>query len=321
MTLPKQKSRILVVEDEGIVAADIHDRLTRLGYMVVGTAGNGEDAMRLASTGKPDLVVMDIMLGTGMDGVETADLIRKKNDIPVVFLTAHTDEATLNRAKISQPFGYIIKPFEEHTLHTGIQMALYRHECEQKVRKMERWFSTTLQSLGDGVIAIDINGRVTFMNMVAEGLTGWSLSQAMHCPCGEVFHIINETSRKPVENPAQRALREGLIVQLAPETLLITRQGKEVSIEDSAAPVRDDAGNVTGAVVVFRDATKRRKAEIALLSQNTDVRVFTAQHLDASVLRVVIDDLDIQRGTVALHERGQTPAQQASSVVTDDDDR
>ena len=124
MTDAKEKSRILVVEDEAIVAADIQDRLTALGYQVVGTTGNGEEAVRLAARVHPNVVLMDIILDSTMDGVQAADLIRKDHDIPVIFLTAHSDEKTLQRARISEPFGYIVKPFEEHSLHATIQMSL-----------------------------------------------------------------------------------------------------------------------------------------------------------------------------------------------------
>src|SRR5579864_189395 len=110
-----EKSRILIVEDEAIVAADIEGRLSSFGYAVTGAVGTSEEAIQRVDTDKPDLVLMDIMLASNADGVATAEYIRKHNDVPVVFLTAHADEATLQRAKISQPFGYITKPFEEHT--------------------------------------------------------------------------------------------------------------------------------------------------------------------------------------------------------------
>ena len=263
-----QKTKILVVEDESIVAADIQMRLTSLGYNVAGPAGGAEEAIQISIEEKPDLVLMDINLGVGMDGVEAANQIRRDNDIPVVFLTAHSDDQTLHHAQLSEPFGYVVKPFEEQTLRTTIEVALYRHGTERKIRKLETWFSTTLRSIGDGVIAIDVEGRVTFMNMVAEGLTGWPLAQAFHLPCTEVFQIISERTRQPVENPAVIALSRGLIIQLAPETLLVSRQGKELSIEDSAAPIRDEKGEIIGAVVVFRDVTERHKSELALQRLN-----------------------------------------------------
>ncbi len=129
------KATILIVEDEAIIAADLTATLQRLGYEVCATTGFGEEAIDLALNKRPDLVLMDIRLAGAMDGVEAAGIIRRELDLPVVFLTAHSDRATLERAKLSDPFGYILKPFEELGLETHIEMALYKHRAEQKLRQ------------------------------------------------------------------------------------------------------------------------------------------------------------------------------------------
>ncbi len=133
------KINILIVEDESIVAKDIQNCLKKLGYIVVGTCSKGEDAIKAVDELKPDLVLMDIMLKGEVGGIEAADQIRKKNNIPVIYLTAYADESTLNKAKVSEPYGYIIKPFKEIDLHTSIEMAVYKHEKETAV-KNERDF-------------------------------------------------------------------------------------------------------------------------------------------------------------------------------------
>jgi len=120
-----------------------------------------------------------------------------------------------------------------------------------------------LSSIGDGVIAADSNSRVTYLNRVAEQLTGWSLAEAQGKPLESVFQIVNEETRKEVENPAIRAIREGVILGLANHTLLVTREGKEIPIDDSGAPIKDETGQLVGAVLVFREITERRKAERA----------------------------------------------------------
>jgi CheY-like chemotaxis protein len=168
--------RIFVVEDEGIVAADLEDRLKSLGYSVAGSAASAEDALSIISDTQPDLVLMDIVLRGEMTGIEAADRIRLTADIPVVFLTSHADTSTLSRACQTEPLGYLLKPFEERDLQVTIELALYRHEAGRKLRRMERWLATTLNSIGDGIVATDNAGRVTFLNPVAEGLTGWSAS-------------------------------------------------------------------------------------------------------------------------------------------------
>ncbi len=131
------------------------------------------------------------------------------------------------------------------------------------MRKQSEWLRITLASIGDAVISTDAEGRVTFMNGVAEALTGWPQAEALGRPLPDVFHIVNERTRQPVENPALRALREGTIVGLANHTVLIARDGTERPIDDSAAPMRDEAGATVGAVLVFRDVTERKRAEEA----------------------------------------------------------
>jgi len=121
---------ILIVEDEGIVAIDIRNTLERLGYGVGSVVSYGEEAVTRAAETMPDLVLMDIMLKGHMDGIEAADLIRQRLDIPVVYLTAHADKSTLERARVTEPFGYVMKPFQERELYTTIEMALYKHSME-----------------------------------------------------------------------------------------------------------------------------------------------------------------------------------------------
>ncbi len=254
-------ARILIVEDEGIEALDIQSRLMNLGYPAPDIVFSGEEAIKRVEANVPDLVLMDIMLPGDIDGVTAAEQIRAHCDVPIIYLTAYADEDTLERAKITEPYGYIVKPFNERELHITIDVALYKHEMARRLRESERWLATTLRSIGDAVIATDRDGRVTFMNPVAERLTGWKTEEALHRKLTDVFKIISRATRQPVENPAARVLREGVIVGLANHTRLIARDGSEVPIDDSAAPIRDDGHNVIGVILVFRDITEREKAE------------------------------------------------------------
>jgi len=129
------KINVLVVEDESIVAKDIQHSLKKLGYTVVDMCSSGENAIQAAEEKKPDVVLMDIMLKGEMSGIDAANIIRERLDIPVIFLTAYADESTFSKAKVTEPYGYIIKPFKEIDLHTSIEMALYKHEKEAEVKK------------------------------------------------------------------------------------------------------------------------------------------------------------------------------------------
>lgn len=129
------QTNVLVVEDESIVSKDIQHSLKKLGYHVVGAASTGEQAVELAREHVPDIILMDIMLKGEMSGIDAAEAIRKEANIPVIFLTAYADESTLAKAKVTQPYGYIIKPFKEIDIHTSIEMALYKHKKEAEVLK------------------------------------------------------------------------------------------------------------------------------------------------------------------------------------------
>lgn len=265
-------TRILIVEDEILVARDLEQQLTALGYQIAGIAATGVRALALVAETQPHLILMDIRLQGALDGITTAEQIRQRHLLPVIYLTAHTDSATVTRARVTEPFGYILKPFEERELRTVIEMALYKHEAERKLRASERRFATTLRSIGDAVIATDEQGHITYMNPTAEALTGWPLATAQGQPFANIFQIIHETTRQPAENPVTRVLQEGIVVGLANHTLLITRDGREIPIDDSAAPILDDQEHCTGVVLVFRDITERRLAEERLRASEQQVR-------------------------------------------------
>jgi PAS domain S-box-containing protein len=255
---------VLIVEDEVIVAQNLASKLEKLGYTVAGTAINGHEAVEMALAHPPQLVLMDIKLQGELDGVATVEKIKKHLDIPVIYLTAHSDPNTLSRAKISQPYGYVIKPFDERDLATQIELALYKHEADRRVREQREWLRITLTSIGDAVIATDEAGRVTFINPVAESLTGWQQDEAIGQPVQEVFRIVNEYTLKVVDDPVRKVLQSGKIVALANHTVLLRKGGGEVPIDDSGAPILDAQGRVLGVVLVFRDISGRRRAEEAL---------------------------------------------------------
>ena len=267
------KTQIMIVEDEGVVAADVKESLKILGYEVVAVVPSGEEALKKIEDKKPDLVLMDIVLDGKMNGIEATDEINSRFDIPVVYLTAYADEETMERAKVTEPFGYIIKPFGDRELHTVIEMALYKHKVEKKLKESEEWLSTTLKSIGDAVIASDSKGGVKFMNGVSQSLTGWKEEDAIGKTLEEVFHIVNEETGKGVENPAKKVLREGVVVGLANHTVLIAKDGTKRPIDDSGAPIRDARGNIIGVVLIFRDITDRRRAEKALANEKERLAV------------------------------------------------
>ena len=255
--------RVLVVEDESVVAKDIQWSLKSLGYNICGWAASGEEALEKVETLKPDLVLMDIVLKGGIDGVEAAEHIRTNFDIPVVYLTAYADEHTLQRAKVTEPFGYILKPFEERELHTTIEVALYKHKTERRIKQSQYWLSTTLKSISDGVITTNTEGQVTFLNLNAEMLTGWKESEALGKDLDWIFNVREpEGAALPVK-PWLESLREGVVVGPTSH-LLVSKNDTGIPIDYSTAPIRDERGNTIGMVLAFRDVTERKKAEMLL---------------------------------------------------------
>jgi two-component system, cell cycle sensor histidine kinase and response regulator CckA len=254
-----RNSRVMIVEDEAIVAMDLQLRVEALGHTVVGTAASAASALRQVAETRPDVTLMDIRLRGDVDGIAVAEQIRRNWDLPVVFLTAFTDTSTVARATATEPFGYIAKPVHDRELDIAIDVALHRHDAEKRVKRMERWLATTLSSIGDAVIATDQNGCVTFMNPVAQRLTGWEFGTAAGLHIDEVMPLIDEEQSSSIESPVRRVLSEGVVLGFAQRTLLVRRSGERMPIDDSASPIRSKNEGVTGVVFVFRDVTQERR--------------------------------------------------------------
>jgi two-component system cell cycle sensor histidine kinase/response regulator CckA len=260
------RPQIMVVEDESIVAEDMKAMLEGFGYAVPAVAFSGEDAVKKACDTHPDLVLMDIVLKGQMSGVEAVERIRAHCNIPVVYVTAYADEKTVRRAKVTEPFGYLLKPFDAKELQTAIEIALYKHQMEKKLYESEQRLSITLRGIGDGVMATDTRGYVTFMNPRAEVLTGWSQAEGLGRHVAEVFQVRHESAPALPESSFVKVLQEGVAVELADHNMiLMAKDGAERPIDDSAAPLKDDRGNMVGVVLVFRDITERRQLQEQLV--------------------------------------------------------
>jgi two-component system, cell cycle sensor histidine kinase and response regulator CckA len=258
-------ARILIVEDESIVARDIQKTLEHLGYEVLSIEHSGENALKRIEERTPDLVLMDIVLKGQMDGIETARLINKRTTIPVVFLTSYADDKVLEEAKKTEPFGYIIKPYDDRELKTIIEMVLYKSKMENKLRDREEWLSTTLKSIGDGVVTTDSLGNITFINPVAQFALGFSQEDALGKPLREIIKIIDQKSGEVEESPINKVLEEGTIVFPTSEKILKTYGKKEFPIDYKSAPIKDNRGNIIGAVLVLQDITERKRTEEEIL--------------------------------------------------------
>src|ERR1043165_381954 len=159
---------ILIVEDERIVAKDLQYMLGAMGYDAYAIAASADDAIARATERCPDLVLMDIRIKGSRDGIETAEALRRQFGVPVVYLTSHADDTTLDRATRTNPYGYLMKPLKAAELRSAIEISIHRHALEKQLRARERWFATTLRSISDAVVTADAEGRIASMNPAAE---------------------------------------------------------------------------------------------------------------------------------------------------------
>lgn len=284
-------ARIVVVEDDSVVAWHIQEILEQAGHTVITSVMSGADAIQIAQETQPDLVLMDICLKGSIDGVTAAEEIYSRYDIPVVYLTAHTDAITLQRAKLSAPFGYLVKPLREQDLQTTIEITLHRHQLEQRSRRTQRWFATTLASIGEGTIATDCNGTITFINSTAEALTGWQQQDALGQPITTVLQLVHADTREVLKNPLLLAIQQGKAVKLPERAMLRSRDGRDRPIGDTATPIRDETGQIIGSVFVFHDISDRRQVEVTLQRSQA---VLTAQlNEQASQLQQTLSQLSV----------------------------
>jgi PAS domain S-box-containing protein len=257
--------KVLVVEDEVITGRVISEELTLLGYAVTDLATSDEETLASISENKPDMVLMDIILkGSIRDGIEIATILRQEYHLPVIYITAHTDDATLERARRSEPYGYLVKPFDERDLRVAIETASYKHNMERQLALREAQLSTILKSTHDAVIATDRIAEVTYMNNAAENLTGWHFDEALGKEVTEIFRLVDEYSGQEIAHPVPQVLRSGQVTYLNDSTAIIDRYGIQKPVCDSASPIYLASGEIDGAVMVLWDMSDRKRAEAAL---------------------------------------------------------
>ncbi|WP_035042968.1 HD domain-containing phosphohydrolase [Desulfovibrio sp. X2] len=271
----------MIVEDEAIVALDIQSRLRSMGYDVVRQVASGEAAVSSARELRPDLILMDIMLEGPMDGIEAAGMISAEMHIPIIYLTAYADETTLQRAKVTDPFGYIIKPFEDRELSINIEMALYKHDMDRRVRDHERWLTTTLHSIGDGVVATDARGSVTFLNPAARRLLGFEDNRAVGRELDAVVHIVDEQTGDLHLDIAGQALRGEQRGELDGDLILVTRGGEKIPVQLNISLIARGDGGAQGTVLVVRDVSERRRAEQKLKDSVRQLQLTLKQTVNA----------------------------------------
>lgn len=243
---------ILVVEDERITAEDIKSGLEDSGYHVIDMVSSGNEAIESAEKHQPDLVLMDIKLKGKMDGIEAAGQIKQKFDIPVIYLTAYSDEYTVKRAKSTDHSGFILKeetgmikkPFEESELRSAIDITLYRHKME---KNHDNLLSEMLKYFNESVIATNSEGRVKLMNSTAETLTGCKLDEVVGKNISEIF--------SPLKNFKSLDIIEIKEFLINNEHSLVSN-GQDIRVKCDLNVINDDEGQLNGYILVFNEVNE-----------------------------------------------------------------
>jgi PAS domain S-box-containing protein len=248
------KGKILVVEDEPVVALDLQQEVEQLGLTVVGLAESADEALLVAEENRPDLALMDIRIVGSMDGVQTARLLREAYGIPVIFLTSYSDESTIKRAARELPYGYLTKPFQPRELKAALEVGLYREKSETQHKHDQEAITATVAGMREGVLLLSETREVRFMNTAAEDLTGWAIEDAKGKTVDAVLSLGDRNDCLPKANSAETTAEEfGLPLE--------RNGGGRILIDLCVTSLRDHDGERTGWVVTLRDAAERLRTQ------------------------------------------------------------
>jgi PAS domain S-box-containing protein len=263
-----QPARILVVEDEGIVATDIERCLEDSGFEVAAIAASADDALLEASRHSLDLVLMDIRIQGDMDGIEAGHRLHQRYGLPIVYLTAHGDRDTIERAKKTEPHGFLLKPFKPNELASAVEIALNRVRVDKEILERERSLAITMDAIGDAVLTVDAAGFVRFVNRAAEDLTGWKHDDALGRPIGEIVNVVPERTGGSQEDFRSRlGLGEHDVEADATDQFcIVDRSGARRWIAMRTVSMAGP-GSKAVHVAVLRDITRHKETERALRRQ------------------------------------------------------
>lgn len=265
------RKRISIVEDEVVSAASLKKNLTHLGYEVISIITSGEEAINKIRESQPDLIFMDINLAGKMDGIETSAVLQANFDIPIIFVTNYDNEEVLQRALITSPYQYLVKPVNKVDLRNTVEITLNRHNLEKMFKKREKWLEIILGNTIDSVIITDSKGIVFLMNSAAENLTGWKQQETIGKDYTEIFSIKNEFGENSIENPFISALQFNITVDFPENSYIISRNGSKKNINGYAIPINDDTGKPDGILLLVREFDERNGDSLNLKDKKNEL--------------------------------------------------
>lgn len=259
--------KIFIVEDEQIVALDLQDRLARLGHEIVGNVVSGEEALKRIKDAEPNLILTDIKLGGGMDGIELADAIHNRYGLPVIFVTAYSDDKTLVRVKASGACGFIIKPFADEELQATIEIGLHEHELEVKLKQSEEQYRRLFDDAPVGYHEIDCAGRLTRVNRTELEMLGYAASDMAGRP---VWDFVQESdlSRAAV----MKKLNMGKVGSQSFERNYLRRDGRALSVLVKDYPICSSNGKLLGIRSTIQDISLLKEEQAKRMSLEASLR-------------------------------------------------
>ncbi len=250
--------KIMVVDDEAVVATQLEESLTSMGYEVVGSVYSGKEAVEMARRLRPDLILMDIVMPGRLNGIDASVIVKKELDIPVIFLTAYADDNLIKRARDSEPFGYILKPFQEREIKAAIEVALYKKEMERRLCESEERYRSVVDTAIEAIITVDSRGNIISWNQAAETMFGYRADESTG---KRPAVIIPERLRKDLENEMNLIVSTGKsdIIGKTVECSGLRKDGSEFPMELSLATWKTREG--TFFTIIVRDISERKRAE------------------------------------------------------------
>lgn len=275
------EERILIVEDERLIALELEEILKSSGYIIAGTVSSGSKALEMVENLTPDLILMDIRLEGPMNGIKTARNIKKNHKIPVIFLSALSDRKSLDQAKLAEPYGYIVKPFHEKSLLATIEMVLYKSKRIIEMEKRDSWFSSFINDLGDSIILCNPKNEILYLNPSAEKLLSIKEQDVLGKNISELFTLLHSRTKTIVKFPDQNDFSQRTNVTLE-DLLLLRPNGKEISVDISVTPIKIDPSGLSrddkdqtgksGKILLLRNI-EARKSKNEKIQQEIDTAI------------------------------------------------
>ena len=241
------------MEDEGVVALSLQAVLNKMGYMVVGIAITGNEAIRMATDLHPDVILMDIHIKGDKDGIQTTEKINEFSDVPVIYLTAYADDETVNRALKTRSHSYLVKPYNPRELYSNIEFAIYKRRLKDRIGTHRENLEMLLTKIPDTGIIFDTNGKVVYLNSAAETLTGWKSDELIGKNAFDILNISISQVDDVIDDSLSRTLALGAINYLPPVATIQTKGGKTRRVELKTGLVKDDSGEHKFIVILLKE--------------------------------------------------------------------